>query len=553
MTTPIQTIKPKAYSYIRFSSQKQSKGHSKGRQWEACVKWCAENDVVLDLDMTFLDAASGWSKAHIGEGGHLARLLTYVENGSIAKGSWIVVESLDRLGRDHVHDALTRFTKLLTDGINVVTLSDGKKWQGTPDFMQLMHCLLVMSVAFEESEKKSYRLKAKWVQNRKDAESGMGGKQMPPMWLKLEGGNYEPIPERVLVVERIFDLSRQGNGKARIAVLLNADNTPTFKPGPTTKGWGPSSIDKVLRNRAVFGEMQPYTLSGKERREPIGEPIRGFFPVVISEDVFLQADALINSRRKFTVTHTTSYMNIWQGIIKCVLCEGSMHMMDKGAPPRGSKYMVCANRKKGTCTAAYIRLDSSELVFKEILSKVDSLSLVEIESEKVLKELDIIEGRIIGQKKKVIEYVVLMEEVRTTGVARALEKAENELVEMNKRKDELLALVAQDKVIDKADFMQRLDLESFAGRNRANVLLKRLGVSVLAKGKAGKEKKHDIYIMTINGEKQSIFIPIAGGVGVLGLTNEQKEKVRDQGLDGTQATKYSATIAKMQLGLIKFD
>ena len=518
------------------------------------MKWCADNDVDLDLETTFLDAGvSGWSKAHIGEGGHLARLLKCVENGSIAKGSWIVVESLDRLGRDDVIDALSRFSKLLSDGINVVTLMDGKKWQGKPESMELMQCLVVMSMAFEESEKKSYRLKAKWVQNRKDAESGIGGgKQMPPLWLKWEGGKYEPIPERVLVVERIFDLSRQGNGKARIAVLLNADNTPTFKPGPTTKGWGASSVDKVLRNRAVFGEMQPYTLSGKERREPIGEPIRGFFPVVINEDIFLQADALINSRKRFTVTHTTSYMNVWQGIIKCALCEGSLHMMDKGAPPRGNKYMVCTNRKKGTCTAAYIRLDSSELVFKEILSKVDSLSLVEIESEKVLKELDIIEGRIIGQKKKVIEYDVLMEEVPTSGVARALEKAENELVGMNKRKDELLALIAQDKVIDKADFLQRLDLESFAGRNRANALLKRLGVSVLAKGKAGTEKKGDSYLMTIHGERQAVFASIDGGIHVIGLTNDQKEKVIDQGLDGTQATKASATIAMIQLGLIKF-
>lgn len=467
------------------------------------MKWCSENDVDLDLDMTFLDAGvSGWSKAHIGEKGHLARLLKCVEDGSIARGSWIVVESLDRLGRDDVHDAIGRFSKLLTDGINVVTLSDGKKWQGTPDFMQLMLCLVVMSVAFEESEKKSYRLKAKWVQNRKDAESGIGGKQMPPMWLKLEGGNYEPIPERVLVVERIFELSRQGNGKARIAVLLNADNTPTFKPGPTTKGWGPSSVDKVLRNRAVFGEMQPYTLSGKERREPIGEPIRDFFPVVISEDVFLQADALINSRRKFTVTHTTSYMNIWQGIIKCWLCEGSMHMMDKGAPPRGSKYMVCANKKKGTCAALYIRLDLSELVFKEVLSQVDSLSLVEIESEKVLKELDILDSQITIQDAKYAKLEILLLDDPLIAVTKALGLVEKELFEMNTRKDELLALVAQDKVIDKADFIQRLDLESFDGRNRANALLKRLGVSVLARKESANE---GIEYMVIRE-----FLPVVG-------------------------------------------
>ncbi len=43
----------KAYSYIRFSSKRQITGHSLKRQHEACVQFCRDQDLTLDLTLSF--------------------------------------------------------------------------------------------------------------------------------------------------------------------------------------------------------------------------------------------------------------------------------------------------------------------------------------------------------------------------------------------------------------------------------------------------------------------------------------------------------------------
>ena len=47
-----------------------------------------------------------------------------IETGKVKKGSYLIVESLDRLSREEVIDALEIFLKIIRAGINIVTLVD---------------------------------------------------------------------------------------------------------------------------------------------------------------------------------------------------------------------------------------------------------------------------------------------------------------------------------------------------------------------------------------------------------------------------------------------
>src|SRR5262249_16773911 len=91
---------PIVYSYIRFSHPEQARGDSLRRQTEATRAWCDRNGARLDESTTLHDLGRS---AFLGEHrknpdrNALAGFLKLVEKGKIPKGSFLVIENLDRL------------------------------------------------------------------------------------------------------------------------------------------------------------------------------------------------------------------------------------------------------------------------------------------------------------------------------------------------------------------------------------------------------------------------------------------------------------------------
>ncbi|WP_295637118.1 recombinase family protein [Novosphingobium sp.] len=84
-----------AYSFIRFSSPAQMKGDSLRRQLAKAERFAAERG--LDLDSTYRAlGVSAFTGKHRVKGA-LAAFLNAVRTGEIAKGSWLLVENVDRL------------------------------------------------------------------------------------------------------------------------------------------------------------------------------------------------------------------------------------------------------------------------------------------------------------------------------------------------------------------------------------------------------------------------------------------------------------------------
>src|SRR5262245_41146301 len=101
-----------AYSYQRFSTTEQGEGDSLRRQTELRDAWIRRSGVVLDTSITLRDEGkSAFTGAHrTNPDRHaLAAFLELVKTNRIPRGSFLIVESLDRLSREHIQPALILF------------------------------------------------------------------------------------------------------------------------------------------------------------------------------------------------------------------------------------------------------------------------------------------------------------------------------------------------------------------------------------------------------------------------------------------------------------
>src|SRR5687767_14753868 len=78
---PAMARKPKAYSYLRFSSARQADGDSIRRQTDAAARYASTHGLTLDTSLTFRDlGVSAFEGKNIREGGALHAFLEAVEN-----------------------------------------------------------------------------------------------------------------------------------------------------------------------------------------------------------------------------------------------------------------------------------------------------------------------------------------------------------------------------------------------------------------------------------------------------------------------------------------
>ncbi len=344
---------PKAYSYIRFSSVKQQKGDSIERQTRLSTQYAAKHGLELDTELNLRDLGiSAYDRSNL-EKGELGQFLRLVKEGRIPRGSYLLVESLDRLSRDKVMDALSIFTDILRAGIIIVTVADEQAYsyeRSNENWGSLIASIAIMSRAYEESATKSKRIRSSWDAKRKN----IANKRLTarcPYWLKPAEGDqgFKPIPERVEVVKRIFQMSRDGIGTATIVKTLNTENVPRFSE--KTNGWQTSYIQKILSNRAVYGELQ-LALQRDGVLTPI-DVVPDYYPSIMSkEEWHLVASARASRRTRGGVSKGKHISNLFSNLLYCGYCGGKMnmggysHVRANGRKTEG-RYIACSNARRG--------------------------------------------------------------------------------------------------------------------------------------------------------------------------------------------------------------
>jgi DNA invertase Pin-like site-specific DNA recombinase len=403
MTVP--SPRPRAYSYLRMSTDLQLKGDSRRRQLELSTAYADENDLDL-VDGAQLEdiGISAFKGANVKEGA-LGSFLEAVKTQKVKPGSYLLVESLDRLSRQEVRKSLSIFLGIIDAGINIVTLADKRVYTAAKtEEIELITSLVIMSRAHEESRIKSQRVGAAWANKRANA-AKRPLTATCPAWLKLseDREKYEIVEEKAEVVRSIFKDTVSGIGNYSITRRLNQQRVPHFGK---SNGWHGSYVAKILNNRAVIGEFQPHKLvDGK--RQPVGEPIKGYFPAVIDEQLFHRAEASRIERLSHGRGRKGAFIsNLFSGVAVCAYCKGKMKFENKGEGPKGSTFLVCDSAKRGLgCSSARWRYDQFEASFLAFVRELDLEQIIR-DNEDAKKRSDLsdmiaaLQGEIASTKQQ---------------------------------------------------------------------------------------------------------------------------------------------------------
>lgn len=381
--TPPKPPPARAYSYIRMSTDTQLHGDSRRRQLELSQRYAEKHGLELVEEFRLEDiGVSAFRGANLSIDSSLGRFLQMVRKGEVPAGSYLLLESLDRLSRQDVFTSLSLFTDLIKAGIRIVTLADDQLYTSEKtDFSQLVVSLAIMSRAHEESQTKSRRLAEAWTNKRRTV-SDTKLTALSPSWLDLSADRRSFVvnEERSAIVKSMFQDAAAGLGTFSIARRLNEAGV---RPFGRSKGWQMSYVSKILTNRAVIGEYQPHTKTGG-RRVPVGEPISDYFPAVVDEQLFLRVQAGRAQRRIGGAGRKGKLLsNLFSGLARCAYCGSRMHFINKGPSPKnGGTYLMCDNaRRKVGCVSNAWRYDQFEASFLTFVEEIDLQPLMHGDAE----------------------------------------------------------------------------------------------------------------------------------------------------------------------------
>jgi hypothetical protein len=185
--------------------------------------------------------------------------------------------------------------------------------------------------------------------------------------------------------------------------------------------WVQSYVRKILVNRAVLGEYQPYKGKGRSRVKD-GDVRLDFFPSVITPELWERTHVAISSRRTTTddgnVTgkypgRTGKLYNLFAGLVQDATLGLPMHWRDKG---KRDKPRLLTNSKDldGTKPNSVVYADFEkaflnwldQLDWTEIIDIADSSEIKQLEEEVSIFDLQI--SRAETERQKLVDIILTL-------------------------------------------------------------------------------------------------------------------------------------------------
>ncbi|WP_286269213.1 recombinase family protein [Thalassotalea hakodatensis] len=379
--------KPKLYSYIRWSSDKQTKGDSLERQLEYATKIATEHDLEL---VKMLDAGVSAFKGNNADTGALGDFLEAVKAGVVPSGSWLVVENLDRLSRQQILESNELFSGLLRREITVVTGMDNKvysKESVTKNPMDLMYSIMLFARAHEESQTKANRTNQsalRAINKFNDGVRSDDGYALPikavgshPWMFDTSHGDVREHPLHWNVAKDIVSKILSGMGSYKICEYLNA----TYEPPKQRKNkkrntWSIDMLRKFHKREYIRG-IKRISIAGVEYE------LNGYYPSLVDDTTYFKMQN-IRDRNKVTTT-SRNYVGLFTGIrvAKCGHCTDSLSFFtsrktrkDKvtgESVPYNTLRYICTNKQQSTKNC-----DSGSMDAKRIEDTIIRLGLGKI-------------------------------------------------------------------------------------------------------------------------------------------------------------------------------
>lgn len=347
--------------YLRFSSDGQAEGYSIERQRRAAEERLGRWKLPEGTPVEWLEDAgySAFTGKHT-RSGQLGKFVQRVQSGELRNGLFIC-ERVSRASRQGSLALLSMLNVLLQGGFTIQFLEETESFDkdNMPDFLGTQLAIYA-DIAHMESKAKSDFAKANWDKRRRLAvETGEAFTSECPNWLTVVAGKYVQIPERVAAIRTLFALARDGWGISKLVRYANENALPVPGKGGS---WHTSLVNRVLSNAALVGHFQPQrAVNGK--REPLGDAIENFFPVVLDVELF---NAVKSQRAKavdFPKRRDDNNFNYLMGIAKCS-CGGSWRRMNKNSGAQaGYALYSCSNRVRGATKCPNISAKAFDFQF----------------------------------------------------------------------------------------------------------------------------------------------------------------------------------------------
>jgi DNA invertase Pin-like site-specific DNA recombinase len=369
----------RAYSYIRFSTPAQAAGTSLQRQTEKATKYALDHGLTLDTELNMTDTGVSAFRGKNARTGALGGFLDAVNKGYVPRGSYLLIENMDRMSRADIITSQGLFSLLISSGINIVTLTNGEaysleRFEREPEAMYLIVAELIR--ANRESTRKSQLIAdAKALKKRRLIEHGLEGKpytRQTPGWIAWsdEDKKYKLIPDRAALVQEMFERADRGDGIDRIAKDFNQRGVDTWSGRAGQRKadhWRGSYIRKVLQSTAPIGTFTPHVVTHdpvtRVRRDEPMTPVENLFPAAVDGELYWRVKRRLDTKAPRGRNARQPQKSIVGGIVFCSTCGHAMTRVAKG----DYVYLVCsrANMRAEGCAYIAVRYDTVERTLRD--------------------------------------------------------------------------------------------------------------------------------------------------------------------------------------------
>jgi DNA invertase Pin-like site-specific DNA recombinase len=442
---PLYTYAPETvfYPLVRFSTVKQADGDSFRRQVEAAETFALQEGIPLDRMLHETDIRKHGMSAFSGEHiikGPLKKFLQGIEDGIVKPGkAALLLSEWNRLTRQISSDAVTFAIDLMRKGIGIIDLQDRAyytldRYNNDTGVQLGLH--LKISMAHQYSKNLSHNLTAAWQGRRKAMRNGNGKPTNAcTEWLRVGAdGEFEAIPEREVIIHKIIAWRHEGKGKHFIANRLNETDppTPAFRGGEL--GWWPSAVERLVKNEALMGIYQPRHADDT----PDGEPIPGWYPVVVKPDDFWRAQWPKNGDPAPSGRKNGNLIKF----VKCGTpkCGATLVYVNKGSH---NTFLVCSKARRGLCTDRthhpYPELETGLLW---VLTRIGDLSRLIARGDPHTAAIEALRAEIADKSDRIAAWAA-------NPAALAIKEVADQMIALAAQRDTLTARLADMERADK--------------------------------------------------------------------------------------------------------
>ena len=312
----------KAVIYCRVSTKEQTNNFSLPTQRKYCIEFCEKNSFVVDR--VFMEEGES---AKTSDRPELLKLLAYCRQNK-GQIQAVVVYAISRLARNSYdfHAIKSLLAKL---GINLRSVTEPTDETATGKLMEG----ILASFAQFDNDVKSERT----ITGMKAAhEQGQWPFQAPLGYLNVKsqtgGSTMVPDPDRGPLIQKGFELFSTGHyTKRQVLKIISNLGLRTRKGKPVSE----QSFDRILRNSLYAGWMSVPAW---------GEPKKGGFEPLISEETFKLVGKVLSGKRPTLTSHVRNHPDFpLRRFVHCGKCDRPLTGSWSKGRSKSYPYYRCPN------------------------------------------------------------------------------------------------------------------------------------------------------------------------------------------------------------------